>query len=137
MTRGFAVCYYNSNHGYYAAVLNPKAITIHTPHFFSRYALRKELPIHGIDLMIHYFRNNTHFVSCIEEITNPDGSKQKLIECSSEEGIMLGLRPTETIFLAKTFITREMAKGEQVELFALYENWRKEIFQKGYLEENL
>ncbi|MCC8197371.1 MAG: hypothetical protein LIP06_02030 [Tannerellaceae bacterium] len=121
--------YYNSNHGYYAVVVSKKSIIIFPPHFFSRYAERKQNDIHGVDLIIHYFRNNTNFASVTKEVELSDGTKQKIVEGSTEEGVFLGIVKTGDIVIAKTFITREMAKGGQVEEFAKFNLLREEVFK--------
>ncbi|MCD7936269.1 MAG: hypothetical protein LUG98_05355 [Tannerellaceae bacterium] len=121
--------YYNTNHGYYAVSLNEKSIIIFPPHFFSRYAERKEIDMHGRDLMIHFFRNNSNFASVTKEIELSDGTKQKVVEGSLEEGVFLGIHKIDDIIIAKTFITREMAKGEQVKNFEIFKVLREEVFK--------
>jgi len=139
-----AVSYYNSNHGYYAAALNNISINIYTPHFFSRYAERKKIDLHGVNLMLHYFRNNGNIGYSEKEVTLPDGSKQIVVEGTTEEGIVLGLLKENDIILAKTFITKEMVKGGQIETLTINEKSRQkidfiepisEIFIPSWLEE--
>lgn len=124
-TKSTAISYYNSNHGCYAAALNDISINIYTPHFFSRYAERKKMNLHGVDLMLHYFRNNGNIGFSQKEVMLTDGSKQIVIEGTTEEGIVLGLLKEDDIILAKTFITKDMARGDQIETIAVNEKLRQ------------
>ncbi|MCD7932050.1 MAG: hypothetical protein LUH15_12250 [Tannerellaceae bacterium] len=54
---------------------------------------------------------------------------KKVVEGSLEEGVFLGIHKIDDIIIAKTFITREMAKGEQVKNFEIFKVLREEVFK--------
>lgn len=125
------VCYQETPHGRYAYMptwADKKLILIvYPPHFFSRFAKRMNLNLTGIDLIKRYFEKNNSYAY---ELGSEDDCKQHIYG-SSPEGISLGLRNTEhDIILFKTFITYEMTKGSQIEVFARNEEIRKEIHEK-------
>ena len=130
LTQSRYVSYYDTDRGYYVASLTDKGMITYTPHFFSRYAERTGLHLHGISLIAHYFSNNVYCFTARKDIERPDGSKQTIIEGSTEEGVLLGLVQAQHLILARTFITRDMAKGCQVINFDIYESWREELFGK-------
>lgn len=133
------VCYQETAHGRYAYMptwADKKLIlNIYPPHFFSRYATRMNLNLSGVDLIKRYFEKNNSYA--YELGAAAEGRQQ--IYGSSLEGIALGLKSMEyDIVLLKTFITYEMTKGSQIEVFARNEEIRKEIHEKEIcgIEEN-
>lgn len=122
---------YDTPHGKYAIM--PTITTTHTaiyvfftPHFFSRYGQRMHINKTGVDLIKHYFRQNHGYAFC----KHPNGG----ISATAFEGMGLGIPTENGNFLLKTFISKDIFKGEQVED---YINWNiireymyEEVFNK-------
>lgn len=125
------VCYYNTSHGLYAIMLtyiqDVKRFAFYTPHFFSRYAQRMCLNCTGIDLIVHFFTYNHSFSLSISSEQKDDGTKRLEAYASNRDGVGMGFVTEHSNFLFKTFITYDMAKGEQIDVFAKSEQLRKEI----------
>lgn len=123
------VCLINTNRGRIAVMpsvqdlLNPRYF-IFLPHFFQRFAERTGIELTGEDLMRRFFQYNANF--SIETRQRVINEKQYAIEATgtSEEGVALGYQLADGSFFFKTFITYNMAKGEQVEEFRESENKR-------------
>lgn len=125
------VCYQETDYGRYAYMptwADKKLILIiYPPHFFSRFAERMNLNLSGVELIKKYFERNNSYAY---EFGNADDCEQHIYG-SSLEGIALGLKSVKhEIILFKTFITYEMTKGSQIEVFARNEEIRKEIHEK-------
>lgn len=128
------VCYQDTPHGRYAYMptwADKKLILIvYPPHFFSRFAKRMNLNLTGVDLIKRYFEINNSYAFDLDSSLIDDTCKQNIYG-SSLEGIALGLKSVEhNIILFKTFITYEMTKGSQIEVFARNEEIRREIHEK-------
>jgi hypothetical protein len=126
------VCLYDSPHGRYAvsAVFdnNMACLMFFAPHFFGRYAERMELDLSGTPLIRHYFENN-HNWRCDFPKSSASSSRTRLeIFATSAEGIGMGYMTDYGNIMLCTFITYEMAKGEQVWQFAQNDMIRKEMF---------
>lgn len=128
------VCYQDTPHGRYAYMptwADKKLILIvYPPHFFSRFAKRMNLNLTGVALIKRYFEINNSYAFDLDSSLIDDTCKQNIYG-SSLEGIALGLKSVEhNIILFKTFITYEMTKGSQIEVFARNEEIRREIHEK-------
>lgn len=129
------VCFINTNRGRIAVMpsvqdlLNPRYF-IFLPHFFQRFTERTGIELTGEDLMRRFFQYNANF--SIETRQRVINEKQYAIEATgtSEEGVALGYQLADGSFFFKTFITYNMAKGEQVENFELSEERRKELHEQ-------
>lgn len=126
------VCLFNHENGIYCFMpswIDGKMhILVYVPHFFSRYASRFGLQMHGKELIAHFFRFNSSYVY---DLKNSEFEGRKVIEVagSTKHGVALGLA-IEGGVLFKTFITYDMLKGEQIETFTRNEQYRKEIHEK-------
>lgn len=90
--------------------------SIYVPHFFSRYALRCGVDKSGIELIAHYFYNNLDY-SYIHHYEK-GAEHEHLVEQVTREGVAFGFFYDNGIgMLYRTFITLEMAKGEQIPVF--------------------
>ncbi len=125
------VATWDSPHGIYAIMASCPNENIklffYPPHFFSRYAERMDLKIHGIDLIMRYFKLNNCYVFTEKEINISGNSKKIEVYASGEEGAALGFLTKEGNIMFKTFITYGMTKGEQIDLFVQNDQIRKEI----------
>jgi hypothetical protein len=89
--------------------------TVYLPHVFLRYSQRVGVRKTGIDLIKHYFEHNHYgessndkrFVGKSVRYNDKDN-----IGVSVEEGVLFGEQKEDT-FVAKTFITYDMATGGQ------------------------
>lgn len=123
------VCFIHTDKGRIAVMpsvqdpLNP-FFFIFLPHFFQRFAERKGIELTGEDLMRRFFQYNANF--SIEPRKRMVTENQYAIEATgtSEEGVALGYQLADGSFFFKTFISYEMAKGEQVEEFRESESKR-------------
>lgn len=122
------ICLLHENMGYFAFLLtfqNGKPwIKVYTPHFFSRYAERCEINLHGKELIARYFQKNA---SSTFEVTERENCVE-LAE-STKEGVSLGVEIEGGAFL-KTFITYKMLKGSQIETYTQNERMRQEIHEE-------
>jgi len=126
--------YYNSPNGIYAVMLifeNKKKpyLSIYTPHFFSRFAERAKIDLHGVDLMIRYFKYNTNYTFCGQEGQMMDKWEKEYVYGTTTEGVSLGLKLEGGTTFFKTYITHEMLKGEQVGRVGFAERYRKELYE--------
>lgn len=121
------VCYYETPHGKYAIMpsFNEREIILlmFPPHFFSRFANRSSIDLAGKDLIKRYFEVNYNFGFSYNK--NPDGTVN--VFGSSKEGIALGIKINDQLVLFKTFITYDMCRGQQVEIFAQSNLIREEL----------
>ena len=90
-----------------------------TPHMWKRYAERTNTDKHGIELIKHYFSNNTH---------GKDTHNQKIVgrsvrwngedhlSCCVTDGVLLG-QEFDKYYLVRTFITYDMCSGLQQQEF--------------------
>lgn len=95
------------------------------PHFFQRFADRMGIEFNGEELIKRYFQFNLNFsINTKKEMVN---EKQYVIRASgtSSEGVALGYQLLDGSFFFKTFITYNMAKGEQSKEFFESEEIRK------------
>lgn len=108
------VGYYLRPEGIYAAMLLPsyggeKKIIIYPPHFFERYKQRYlNEDVCTLDAIKTYFRiNPTNMLEFVDA---------KKFRGSCNQGFVFGEMLTSNIFIIKTFVSKEMLKGEQVDL---------------------
>lgn len=127
------VCYFNTDHGYYAVMPTSTSGKFHfifyQPHFFSRYAQRHGSDLHGKDLIAQYFKKNYSYIFEIKE--KLVGSTDSVYEVygSSLHGVAMGIAINSGNIFFRTFVSYEMLKGEQVETYTSNENIRKEIHE--------
>ena len=90
---------------------------IFLPHFFQRFADRAKIPLTGEELIRRFFQYNVNF--SIERRKKIISDTQYAIEvtATSHEGVALGYQLSDGSFFLKTFITYDMAKGDQIESF--------------------
>ena len=104
---------------------NPLVI-FYTPHLFARYNQRMNLNLKGEDLIYRYFKFNASASYSIKTTMIDETQYKQEITATTLEGVSMGLRATVGVLL-KTFISYEMAKGEQIEQFMRSEQIRKEM----------
>lgn len=114
----------------------------YTPHFFSRYSERKNLGLHGMELVIYYFIRNTDYRIEMHEPTEKNSEYIKEIFGTTSDGVTLGVVNKHMNIIFRTFITPEMLKGEQVRKHSDFEKIRKEMYDipptiNGLLQKNL
>ncbi|MGJ1205503.1 hypothetical protein [Sphingobacterium lactis] len=94
-----------------------------SPHFFARYRQRFKVEKTGMDLRKHFFRKNHSFSCDFQKNTGERAiTPGRRMVGISEEGVALGFIHSEYAIAFKTFITKEMARGEQVEHFPWIES---------------
>lgn len=122
------VCFYDTPHGKYAIMPSFSEggimLLMFTPHFFSRFANRAVIDLTGKDLIKRYFEINYNYGFSYN--TDPGGAVN--VFGSSKDGIALGIEyKGKQIILFKTFITYDMCKGQQIEVFAQSNQIRQEM----------
>lgn len=106
------IVYYRRKKGLYAVMLvqpNKGDImsVIYTPHFFARYKQRfLNKDISSLEVIKAYFVNNPAIICDVDKNNELDGTVR--------EGYVFGKVIKDDIWLVKTFITKDMMKGEQV-----------------------
>ena len=98
----------------------------YVPHLFARYNERMGLELSGNDLIYRYFKRNSSASFAIKTTMINDTQCKQDITATTQEGVTMGLM-TMTGALLKTFISYEMAKGEQIENFTKSEKIRQEM----------
>ena len=125
------VCIVNSSNGRIAFMPSfhesgEPTFFVFLPHFFQRYADRMGIELNGEELIKRYFQFNLNFsINTKKEMVN---EKQYVIRATgtSSEGVALGYQLLDGSFFFKTFITYDMAKGEQEDEFRESEEKRSE-----------
>jgi hypothetical protein len=119
------VGYYLRPEGIYAAMLIPdyggeKKIILYPPHFFERYKQRYlNEDVCTLDAIKTYFRiNPTNIIEFIDA---------KRFRGSCNEGFVFGEMLNSNIFIVKTFVSKAMLKGEQVDLNEDFVNYLSEL----------
>lgn len=104
-----------TNHGF--------ILLTYIPHFFKRYRERMKMgtKLTTMQLIRKYFRRNGN--------ATEDYRGKGRIEISSADGVCLGNIVSLRIRLLRTFITRDMAYGDQEERFATQEAFRKKVIE--------
>ena len=104
-----------TNHGF--------ILLAYIPHFFKRYRERMNMgtKLTTMQLIRKYFRRNGN--------ATEDYRGKGRIEISSADGVCLGNIVSLRIRLLRTFITRDMAYGDQEERFATQEAFRKKVIE--------
>lgn len=129
------ICYQETPHGRYVYMPtwnnDSLILIVYPPHFFSRFSCRMSLDMAGVNLIRRYFeRNNSYTFEAEEELVSGN-LFQRNIYGSSLEGVAMGIEVVGyDIILFKTFITYDLARGQQITLFARNEDIRKEIHEK-------
>jgi hypothetical protein len=90
---------------------------IFLPHFFQRFSSRMGLDLHGEELIRRFFQYNVNFSIDTKKRLISETEYTIAISGTSLEGIALGYQLHDGSFFFKTFITYEMAKGDQIETF--------------------
>ena len=132
------VCIVNNRNGRIAIMpsfqnLQHPLFFIFLPHFFQRFAERMQIDATGEELIRRFFQFNANF--SIDTRRQMISNTQSVIEATatSPEGISLGYQLAYGSFFFKTFITCDMAKGEQIESFRESE-LRRETSHKEFLK---
>ena len=107
------ICYANFKNGYHVYFItrfknNETVLAIYPPHFFQRYAQRNKVDKSGLELIRHYMERNYNSMIFAEEV-----DEQELLQGTTEEGISLGLKISEKVFVYKTFISWDMSFEDQ------------------------
>lgn len=123
------VCVVNDRRGYYAIMhsfVGGQPIYIfYAPHFFSRFRDRAGCEANGIELIAEFFRLNASYVFDFKD----DSEGGTHVYGSTKEGVAMGMLSEHKNILFKTFVTYEMLKGEQVDVFTKNEAIRQEIHE--------
>ena len=98
-------------------------LIVYLPHFFKRYRERMKLgpKLKTLQVIRKYFRRNGN-------ATQEYRGKGR-IEIPSADGVGLGNFVSLRIRLLRTFITRDMAYGDQEERFASQEEFRQKVIE--------
>lgn len=98
-------------------------LIVYLPHFFKRYRERMKLgpKLKTLQVIRKYFRRNGN-------ATQEYRGKGR-IEITSADGVGLGNFVSLRIRLLRTFITRDMAYGDQEERFASQEEFRQKVIE--------
>ena len=110
------VLIHETTHGAYAYHVDFKNKVVYSlfpPHFFKRYAERFNLDMHGKELIKHFFSNNIYFPI---KILKDKNGKDYLVGCFAD-GVGLGEITELGNYLFKTFITYDLAMGNQINEF--------------------
>ena len=116
-----------------SSVRNEPIVIFYTPHLFARYSKRMNLDLLGEDLIYRYFKYNASTSFSIKTTMLDEHEYKQDIVATTTEGVTMGLMTTVGALL-KTFISYDMAKGEQIETFMKSEQIRREMEEK-YMEE--
>lgn len=106
---------YHSGIGHVGIAVTQQGIVYHTGHFFQRYNERSNLHLHSLNDIIHsYMDHTTRFdFQMLDEIA--PGIRK--VFCRIESGVILGtLNSPLQLLKANTFLSREMLRGDQIEL---------------------
>ena len=132
------ICIINNKNGRIAIMpsfqnLQRPLFFIFLPHFFQRFAERMQIDATGEELIRRFFQFNVNF--SIDTKRQMVSDTQYTIEstATSPDGISLGYQLADGNFFFKTFITYDMAKGEQIEAFRTSELRRVESHE-GFLK---
>lgn len=122
--RYVSVCISNTIKGYYAFMVSyiqgKPHLIMYPPHFFQRYKDRYCVDKTGKELIIHFFTHNYSYVF--------NFAKEE-VHGSTKHGVALGVMTENYNILFRTFISYEMLKGEQIEVFTNNEKIRQEIHE--------
>ena len=129
------ICIINNKNGRIAIMpsfqnLQRPLFFIFLPHFFQRFAERMQIDATGEELIRRFFQFNVNF--SIDTKRQMVSDTQYTIEstATSPDGISLGYQLADGNFFFKTFITYDMAKGEQIEAFRASELRRVESHEE-------
>lgn len=129
------ICIINNKNGRIAIMpsfqnLQRPLFFIFLPHFFQRFAERMQIDATGEELIRRFFQFNVNF--SIDTKRQMVSDTQYTIEstATSPDGISLGYQLADGNFFFKTFITYDMAKGEQIEAFRTSELRRVESHEE-------
>lgn len=100
------------------------------PHFFHRYGQRMKLQDTGLDLIKRYFKLNGCGAYDYTDDLNPEREGVS-VHCATKEGVAMGVRK-DGIYVMKTFITYDMAKGQQAEKFAERAKELQKMDERGW-----
>ncbi len=101
----------------------------YTPHLFARYHSRMNLDVLGDDLIYRYFKYNHTASYSYKRIKVGENQYRQDVTATTQEGVTFGVE-TPVGVLFKTFISYDMAKGEQIEDFTKSEQARKELEER-------
>lgn len=93
-------------------------VSTYLPHFFERYAERMNIDKTGIDLIKHFIcRNAFGDHDYTTELSGIKSREGNVVHLCHPEGIAMGEEVSALHQVFKTFITYEMAKGKQLNVF--------------------
>jgi hypothetical protein len=123
---------YDTPHGIYAilySILNGNPILFfYPPHFFKRFRERTGQDKSGMDLIKEFFKINVGVVNKIINKMIDDNTCMYEVIGTTDSGVCLGLITSERNVHFKTFITKEMLKGEQIDTFIMTDAIRQEVY---------
>lgn len=119
---------YNSNKGLYAIAVTMinglLRLCTYPPHFFQRFRNRTIADKSGIDLIIDYFLTNPNYAV---DFGKTDQDNNVDIFSSTESGVSLGCLTPRNNFIFKTFISKSMLKGDQIQKHINNDQIRREM----------
>jgi hypothetical protein len=125
--------YFNTKHGTYAVLVTftegKQHLILYPPHFFSRFASRCGIELHGVDLIVRFFQYNYNYVFTFKDVPLGENTYRREVYGTAKEGVALGFLTDNANVLFKTFITYDMLKGEQIDTFTANEQLRQEIHE--------
>lgn len=127
------ICTMNSHHGLWAFMPTSTNGTFHLvifqPHLFSRYRDRFKVNLNGTKLIAAFFRKNYSYVYERKERFVDADHYLTEVYGSTNDGVALGVSTVDGNVFFRTFVTYEMLKGEQIEVFTKNEQIRREIHE--------
>lgn len=127
------VCYFNAPNGYYAVMPSSTSGKFHfifyQPHFFSRYGQRFGSEKHGIELIAEYFKLNYSYAFEVNDSFIDEKHFVRDVYGSSLHGVAMGVSLNSGNVFFRTFVTYDMLKGQQIEVYTRNEQVRKEIHE--------
>lgn len=129
MARLTFVTTHDTPHGIYAIMVSfykgKPFLILYPPHFFKRFRERMSIDETGEDLMLRHFRYNNSYV--FDRSIKIEDSHFSEIAGSSTYGVAFGFQTEENNIMFKTFVSYDMLKGKQIEVYMRNEKIRKEI----------
>lgn len=117
----------------YTSLLGEDTIVSYSPHLFSRYAERMNVNKTGIELIKHFFLNNREsvFSPFVKTSKTFKGVGQMIMYATSNDGICIGnIQPQKLHYEMRTFISNEMLRGEQIDLYIEDLVIKKELYDE-------
>lgn len=132
MCRATYVATYDTPHGIHAILFSlidrGPLLCFYPPHFFKRFRERTGQNKSGMDLIMEFFKLNTGVVNKTISKMIDESNYITEVMGTTDSGVCLGLITSEGNIHFKTFITKEMLKGEQIDTFIMTDTIRQEIY---------